>query len=583
MTEKERKPLLNSDSVVLVTGGAKGITAQCAIRLAETGRCKFILVGRSNAEGDDPSWADGADSREVLQKRAAAFYMEKGEKVSPKDLARAVKDVISRREIRATLNAIKQQGGQAIYISTDVTDEKAFAGKVREAENEFGGVTGVIHGAGNLADKLIENKTEEDFNLVVGTKVKGLRSVINCIDPQKLDFLVLFSSVAGLFGNMGQADYALANEVLNKSAHILKRSLPNCQVISINWGPWDAGMVSPQLKKYFESRDIPMIKTEDGVEILNSEITGGEHLSPQVMVGSQLFGQHEISINDNRPVTIRRQIRLEDNPFALQHEIGSNPVLPATCAASWLVDACEASFPGYLFHRMEDFKVLKGVTIQDDPVDYEMKLEKQRAADGTLTIEATVTSQGKGGRRLFRYSGTVTLTRSIPAAPIHPRIGFENLQATGGSRFYSDGTLFHGPIFQGIQKAAFMDERRVVTEVMLPPIPRRIQGQFPAETVNPYIYDAVVQSLLLWSQENYSAPCLPSRLKEWVNYRTVPFGIPVWAELNVTYHNEYAAAGDILVVGDDGREYFHFVGLEGTISQQLNRYIGKKSEPEKSG
>jgi len=319
MTEIERNVSLNSGSVILITGGAKGITAQCAVRLAETAQCKFILAGRSAVSSEEPAWAAGVNTHDELQKSAIAFFNEKVEKATPKELQRLIAGVLSHREILGTLDTIQSFGGEVVYISADVTDEKALAKEVQAAEKKLGSVTGVIHGAGNLADKLIENKTGNDFDLVVNTKVKGLRSVIKSIDPQKLEFLVLFSSVAGFFGNAGQADYALANEVLNKSAHILRKSLPNCRVISINWGPWDSGMVSPQLKKYFESRNIPLIQTEDGVQTLINEITGKGDSAIQVVVGSPIFGQHEINVNDGRPVVIHRTIRLDENPCASGH------------------------------------------------------------------------------------------------------------------------------------------------------------------------------------------------------------------------------------------------------------------------
>ena len=121
---------------------------------------------------------------------------------------------------------------------------------------------------------------------MVDTKVKGLATVMQVVDPAKLEFLVLFSSVAGFFGNAGQADYAVANEVLNQSARLLKKSLPNCRVLAINWGPWDSGMVSPQLKKVFEQRHIPLIQTDEGVETLVAELSGNARSIPQVVVGS---------------------------------------------------------------------------------------------------------------------------------------------------------------------------------------------------------------------------------------------------------------------------------------------------------
>lgn len=578
MSERNREVELNTDSVVLITGGAKGITAQCAVRLAEIAKCKFILVGRSALKTEEPVWAKGVNSQEDLQKRAIAYLNEKGEKKSPKELQRLIAGVNSNREIQATLNSIQTHGGEAVYISADITDEKALTPKIKDAEKRFGQVTGVIHGAGNLADKLIENKTGKDFDLVVNTKVIGLRSLIRSIDPQKLEFVVLFSSVAGFFGNAGQADYALANEVLNKSAHILHKSLPNCRVISINWGPWDSGMVSPQLKRYFESQNIPLIQTEDGVQTLINEITGTSRSNPQVVVGSPIFGQQEINVNDGRPILIHRTITLEGNPFALDHRIGPNPVLPATCASAWLVSACEASFLGWHFVRMEDFKVLKGITFSDGPQEYEMSLEKAQSNSGEQLIDAVVTSRNDKGRRIFHYSGHVVLSRSLPDAPVYSMPDFRALEMKDGVQFYEDGTLFHGPLFQGVQQVAFDGKEKVITQISLPPMSHQAQGQFPVESANPFINDAVVQSLLIWSQEVYSAPCLPSRLSEWVQYRPIPFGVNVWAELTVRFHNEHAVSGDLVVAGEDGREYFRFNGLEGTISQQLNRFIGRKPQ-----
>ena len=583
MNNLQKTPLLDKNSVVLITGGAKGITARCAIRLAEEAGCKFILAGRSALLPAEPGWADGARNPDDLQKAALAHFKAQGEKVSPKELQRAIGQVVSAREINVTLDAIRSLGGEAIYITADVTDQKSFSEKVRKAEDQLGQVSGVIHGAGNLADKKIENKTGSDFDLVVNTKVRGLNSVLKSVDLQKLKFMVLFSSVAGFFGNAGQADYALANEVLNKSAHILRKSLPDCRVIAFNWGPWDSGMVSPQLKKYFATRGIPLINTDQGVETLVSAITANEPPAAQVVVGSPIFGEHEVNINNGRPVTIHRRITLEDNPFAHDHKIGPNPVLPATCASGWLISACEASYPGWHFSRLLDFKVLKGVTFDGKIQEYEITLEKQETNTGEKVIEAVVTSATDKGRRIFHYSSTVILSRELPPAPVHPVTGFAKLAMVEGSNFYEDGTLFHGPLFRGIQQVAFDQREKVITKINLPLMNDRTQGQFPVGSTNPFINDAIVQSLLIWSQENYAAPCLPSRLKEWVQYRPIPFGVPIWAVLTVTYHSEHAVAGDILVIGEDGREYFHYVGLEGTISQQLNRYIGRKTKALKEG
>lgn len=265
---KENTTLLNESAVLLISGGAKGITSQCAVKIAETARCRFILVGRSSILDPEPDYAKNSTSSEELQENALKFYKKKGKKITPKVLQKEIKNILSSREISSTLCKIEKHGGEVVYISADVTDEKSLIPQIQSAIKKLGPITGVIHGAGNLADKLIENKSSIDFDLVVNTKIKGLENIIQAVNPKALRFLILFSSVAGFFGNTGQSDYAIANEILNKSAYIIQKSLPDCHVISINWGPWDSGMVSPELKKVLKERNIQLISTEFGAESL---------------------------------------------------------------------------------------------------------------------------------------------------------------------------------------------------------------------------------------------------------------------------------------------------------------------------
>jgi len=575
----EPNKLLEQDSVVLITGGAKGITAQCAISLAKLVPCKFILVGRTKAQIPEPEWAAGCQSSEELQRNAYEFFINKGEKPSPKELQNQAAEVKSMREVNTTLQAIRSLGGQVRYCSADITDGVSFTQEIHLAVKEFGEISGVIHGAGNLADKLIENKSGLDYDQVVSPKVKGLESILQVINSETIRFLVLFSSVAGFWGNSGQADYAIANEVLNKSAHILRKALPNCHVVSINWGPWDSGMVSPQLKKNFEKLNIPLINAKEGTQILIRELTEDHPYYPQIVVGSPIFPQNVTRINTDHILNIRRKIQKENNPFVNDHCIGQKAVLPATCASAWLADTCEASYPGWKFFRMDDFKVFKGITFGEDAQEYTLELKAEgNHQDNETLIHAVVTSQNKNGQKMFHFSGKVYLTEKVLSAPKHPEIKDfinNNRESQNGKILYADGTLFHGPAFQGIQEVAVLDEHTVVTHVSLPFLAFEKQGQFPVRCTNPFINDSVVQSVLLWSQEYHQAPCLPSRFQEWVQYQLVPFDKSIWTLLNIRFHNDFAIVGDIFAVDDDGNEYFHITGLEATISEQLNRFIGK--------
>jgi NAD(P)-dependent dehydrogenase (short-subunit alcohol dehydrogenase family) len=218
----------DSQTVFLVSGGARGITAACVIELARRYQCRFILLGRS-AVAPEPAWAASAETEAELKQRAIQAIVAQGYKPQPVQVQKTVGTVLAGREIGATLSAVQAAGGRADYVSVDVVDPAAVRAALAPLQTS---ITGLIHGAGALADKLIENKTEADFEKVYAAKVEGLANLLACVPAQQLQYLVIFSSVAGFYGNVGQADYALANEILNKTAHLLQRQQPACRVLA---------------------------------------------------------------------------------------------------------------------------------------------------------------------------------------------------------------------------------------------------------------------------------------------------------------------------------------------------------------
>ncbi len=258
-----------ADTVFLVSGGAKGITAQCVIALARRFRSKFILIGRSQFdEQPEVVWATGKTSDADLMQAAMAHLMSIGERPTPRALKSMVRQVLSRREIASTLNAVDEAGGEATYIPTDVTNLDDLRAAVTAGEQHFGAVTGILHGAGVLADKLVQEKAVWDFDRVVSVKVDGLLNLLACVPTEQLDMLVLFSSVAGFYGNVGQADYAVANEILNKAAYWVRRQAPHCRVLAVDWGPWDGGMVTPALREQLAARNVEVIPIDVGTALL---------------------------------------------------------------------------------------------------------------------------------------------------------------------------------------------------------------------------------------------------------------------------------------------------------------------------
>jgi len=168
----------------------------------------------------------------------------------------------------------------------------------------------------------------------------------------------------------------------------------------------------------------------------------------------------------------------------------------------------------------------------------------------------------------------------MPPAPVHTLpISANNLEKKQimGDALYLDGTLFHGPSFQGVKRVLDISEGRLILECNLPEISPENQGQFPLQTSNPFIYDAIVQSLLIWTQQYYQAPCLPSHLVRLEQYKAIPFNQTCLVDMQIVSHSETTVVADTLVVDSKGNVYVKFTQLQGTISPLLKRYIGVKT------
>lgn len=449
---------ITPSSVFVVSGGAKGITAQCTVKLAQQQRCKFILLGRSEIT-TEPEYARDCLEDSALKKRIMENLISQGDKPTPMMVQKIFNQINSSREIKKTLAAITATGSTVEYIGVDVTDTVNLKAKLQEISQKVGQITGIIHGAGNLADKLIEKKTEDDFEKVYTAKVQGLENLLSCVNPQQLKHLVLFSSVSGFYGNIGQTDYAIANEILNKSAHLIKQYHPNCHVVAINWGGWDSGMVTPQLKKAFAERGIDIIPVEIGTQMLVNELHSAYQDHTQVVIGSPMFLPPSSLDSQLRIHRIRRKMTLAENPFLYDHVIAGTPVLPATCAMAWMINACEEVYPGYRYLSCQQFKVLKGITFNANLADeFLLELKELDKKNGEfIEFETTITSKNPLGKPLFHFRAVIKVVGKTPEQPIYPRVDLteDNIITTTGTDFYqtSDTALFHGSMFPKNQQS----------------------------------------------------------------------------------------------------------------------------------
>jgi polyketide synthase PksN len=219
---RESNPL-RRQGVYLITGGLGGIGVRLAEHLARKYQARLALCGRS-----EPG-AEGA----------------------------------------AAIERLGKLGAEVLYVRGDVARRQDVEALVAAARRQYGRIHGIFHLAGAIRDALMINKRWQDFAAVLAPKVDGAVNLDEACRNEELDLFALFSSVAGLAGNRGQADYAYANRFLDEFAghreKLRAAGLRSGRTLSIGWPLWAEGgmQVAPP--------DRQRLATELGMEPLATE------------------------------------------------------------------------------------------------------------------------------------------------------------------------------------------------------------------------------------------------------------------------------------------------------------------------
>lgn len=479
--------VLTADDVLLVTGGARGVTATCVLALAEHSAARFVLLGRTQLT-DEPAWATGIADGDL---KPAAVRALAGTGVKPKDIDRACGEIRAIREIRSTLDTL---GDRAEYLAVDATDADALAAALAPWRDT---VTGVVHGAGVLADSLIPDKTAESIGRVLRPKIGGLAAVLAAVGEPK--DLVLFTSVAGLFGNTGQADYAAANEALCRFAVSWRRRHPGHRVTALDWGAWDGGMVTDDLREYFRARGIPLLAPAAGAAAFTTQFTTARRPEPVLLVGAATA----LSTGERPavPVRARRDVTgLVDEPVIAAHRIGEHIVLPATFGLGAMINLAERTRPGRTVIGVRDYQVLKGLVFDHPVTALELELEPVADVDGRTAVRATVF-----GDKAAHFRATLLLAAEPEAA------GNQAIVAGPGAdaqRIYTDAVQFHAPALQGLRALRSESDTAIVLECFLPTGPVA-DGAYAGRLHDPVAADLILQGPPVLGHRLLGAACLP--------------------------------------------------------------------------
>ena len=554
----ERTRLQKGD-VVLVTGGARGVTADCARALAKETGVTLVLLGRSPAPEAEEPWLaaakDDAALKKVLLERSSP-----GQRPSPKQLGELTRGILAARDIRGSLEALRSLGLKVEYRQVDVREPAAIATVMTEARS-LGPIRGLVHGAGVLRDKRIEDKRDDDFDQVLDPKLSGLAALLEATRVDELSVIALFASVSGRFGRRGQSDYAVANQALVSMAQSEAAKRPHARVVALDWGPWAGGMVTSALEATFRVEGISLIPLEEGARAFVDEALASSNSGIEVVLGAGFGAEHEAGWS------LARIERLDPLwPVLADHRLAGRSVVPLALVIEWFASVAKTGTAGVVLQSIEDVRVLKGVTLDGNA-------ESVAVWTGPLETHAGETSMPI---ELRNAKDMVHVRALAKFGSLGPRPG-ASLSINGLAPFgTSIDTLYREQLFHGRSLEAIVaidglgEEGMTLTLRANPTTEQLLPGSARKWTLDPLTIDGVFQALIVWTRARLGAPSLPTRL-DTLKWFAAPTGNQLRATVKVRSIEGATVTSDIELLETDGTLVARLGGYQCTVSSTLAR------------
>jgi acyl transferase domain-containing protein/NAD(P)-dependent dehydrogenase (short-subunit alcohol dehydrogenase family)/phosphopantetheinyl transferase len=444
--------------VIVLTGGARGITASVARAFARRGPATLILVGRS-AVPEEPL------DEKAAKERIKADLAARGERTVPARVEQVLEPLRRGEEARRTIVGLRELGAQVTYLQADLADPDDVKRLVRQVTTDFGTPTVVVHGAGVEESRKIADKDESAFHRVFDGKALGGRALVEALPPET--FFVSMGSVAGRFGNPGQVDYAAANDAMARVCHARPHSL------HVDWTAWDdVGMaVRGGMRTLLGERGVDLLPADAGASLLANLVARG--VTGELVVAGRLGDFEErpdhplldtLEVSAGVAKASRALSRASD-PWILDHAIEGVPVLPGVIGLELMVATARALSPTADWTGARNVRFDAPVKVHRDEITTVFVEAEPGARPGEVQARLVSVRTLKTGRtrRTEHFSATLTFgQRAAPEALPSAFLPDEIVDREGIYRRF-----FHGPAFRvlsgvlGVSEDGLMAEGRV--------------------------------------------------------------------------------------------------------------------------
>jgi acyl transferase domain-containing protein/NAD(P)-dependent dehydrogenase (short-subunit alcohol dehydrogenase family) len=568
---------INPGDLVVISGGARGITAACTLELARRARPTLVLLGRSPEPAPEPAWMQAIAETSAI-KKALLENEFAGMPATPAEVERRLKLLIANREISRNLEALQAAGAVVHYHAVDVRDAGQVQRIIDAARAAHGSVRALIHGAGVLEDRLIVDKSPEQFERVFDTKVKGFQALLASVPEDDLKVIVAFSSVTARIGNKGQADYAMANEALNKLAWVESLRRPGCRVVSVNWGPWECGMVTPSLKRDFERQGVTLLPAADGALSLLQEMASGTTAPVEVVIGGTLNPATIKTVTEKQKshlaILFEREIDAESYPILTSHVIDGKPVVPMAIMAEWFGHGALHENPGLVLHGLEDIRILNGIRLSEQTKLIRLLAGKAQSREDGFEVELELRNGVREGKDIIHSRARAILTENLVQPPEF-RLP-EGLSANDYSRSVAEiyeKILFHGSHLHGLRSVRTCSAAGMVADVSGAPPPNQWM-ESPLRNswlCDPLALDSAFQMASLWCYEQRGYVSLPIHVASYRQFRPAFPAEGVTVVLEVREVTDKKMRGDFTFLDANGAVVARLAGYEAVMDPLLNR------------
>ncbi len=497
--------------VILATGGAKGITAACALAVARETGAQMALIGRTPLDGPD-------DGHPGAQK------------------------------VREMLRQYEQAGLKARYYACDVCDGKSVARTVARIRREMGDITGVVHGAGLNMPRRIYQVSAQQALEEVSPKVLGALNLLHALEQSPPKLVVGFTSIIGVTGMPGNGWYAFSNETLDLILRRFAADHPGVRTLSVAYSIWrDEGMGARMGSvQALKQKGIDAIPTEEGVKRF-VHLFGHDPGTHHVIITARLAQFDTLGMQPTRFIPGARfleklthctpgvesafavHLSHDEDLYLKDHCYNGSFLFPTVFGLEAMaqVVAHVTGVNGFSRLRIEDLALSRPITVDPetgaDIVIWAQKQERYTDAD-PLCVQAGIFKRGSGTSTDY-FSAKFILDRSesVWEQPIH--LPANALDIRPRTDLYRETLLFQGPRFQRIETVFALErqgDESGTTVVGMTPTDAAVGQRAFASPANqhlilgdPFLRDALLQSAALLIPQDTA---LPTGVRRWDIY-----------------------------------------------------------------